>query len=47
MGETRRWQAFFYIELAGIEPLEIRAQLKLGDRTLTETCVYPCFLPLG
>ncbi len=44
---TRRWRAFFYIELAGDEPMEIRAGLKLGDRTLTETCVYPCFLPRG
>jgi len=47
LGGTRRWQAFFYIELAGTEPLEIRTGLKLGDRILTETCVYPCFLPHG
>ncbi|MDS4070368.1 MAG: glucan biosynthesis protein [Candidatus Competibacter sp.] len=42
---TRRWRAFLYIELEGAEPMEIRALLKLGDRILSETCLYPCFPP--
>lgn len=43
--ETRQWRAMCYLELAGPEPGELQVRLQLGDHPLTETCVYPCWLP--
>lgn len=45
LSESRCWRASCSIELDSPEPMEIRVRLRLGERILTETCVYPCFLP--
>jgi glucans biosynthesis protein len=37
---TERWRGAFDIEVEGSEPVDIRACLRLGDRTLTETWLY-------
>jgi glucans biosynthesis protein len=42
---TSRWRAFFDVELAGREPLDMRCYLRLGDKTLSETWLYQYFPP--
>ena len=37
---TKRWRAFFDIEAENMNPVDIRAYLRLGDRALTETWLY-------
>jgi len=37
---TKRWRAFFDIEPENMNPVDIRAYLRLGDRALTETWLY-------
>ncbi|HYQ91811.1 MAG TPA: glucan biosynthesis protein D [Candidatus Competibacteraceae bacterium] len=41
---TKQWRAFFDIEPENMNPVDIRAYLRLGDRTLTETWLYQ-YLP--
>jgi glucans biosynthesis protein len=41
---TKRWRAFFDIEAENMNPVDIRAYLRLGDQTLTETWIYQ-FIP--
>lgn len=47
VAETRQWRALCYLELAGPEPGQIQLRLQSGDTALTETCVYPCWLPVA
>jgi len=37
---TTHWRAFLDIAVEGPEPVDIRAYLRLGDKTLTETWLY-------
>ena len=37
---TKRWRAFFDIEAENMNPVDIRAYLRLGDQALTETWIY-------
>ena len=37
---TNHWRAFFDIAVEGPEPVDIRAYLHLGDKTLTETWLF-------
>jgi glucans biosynthesis protein len=37
---TNHWRAFFDIEAESMNPVDIRAYLRLGDRALTETWLY-------
>lgn len=41
--QRERWRALFDIEVAGPEPVDLRAYLRKGDRALTETWVYQHF----
>ncbi|MCU0807536.1 MAG: glucan biosynthesis protein [Candidatus Contendobacter sp.] len=41
---TRRWRGNVEFELEGGEPVDLRAYLRLGDRALSETWLYP-FIP--
>jgi glucans biosynthesis protein len=41
---TKRWRAFFDIEAENLNPVDIRAYLRLGDQALTETWLYQ-YLP--
>jgi glucans biosynthesis protein len=41
---TRRWRGNVEFELDGGEPVDLRAYLRLGDRALSETWLYP-FIP--
>ncbi len=37
---TKHWRAFFDIEAKNMNPVDIRAYLRLGDQALTETWLY-------
>ena len=37
---TKRWRAFFDIEVENMSPVDIRVYLRLGDLALTETWIY-------
>jgi glucans biosynthesis protein len=41
---TKIWRAFFDLQAEGIEPVDLRCFLRLGDRALTETWIYQ-YLP--
>ncbi len=41
---TKVWRAFFDLQAEGVDPLDLRCFLRLGDRTLTETWLYQ-YLP--
>jgi glucans biosynthesis protein len=41
--QRERWRAFFDLEAAGDDPVDLRAYLKRGDRALTETWLYQYF----
>ena len=41
--QTRRWRALFDIEAEGSEPVDLRAFLKQGGRSLSETWIYQHF----
>lgn len=41
--QSQRWRAFFDIQAAGTEPVDLRAFLRRGDKALTETWIYQYF----
>jgi len=40
---TSIWRALFDVSFTGLEPLDLRCYLRLGDKTLTETWLYQFF----
>ena len=44
VANTERWRGFFDIELERVESADIRAYLRLGEQTLSETWLYQ-FIP--
>jgi len=43
---TKIWRAFFDLQADGVEPVELRCFLRLGDQALTETWLYQ-YLPFS
>ena len=41
--QRQRWRAFFDIKATGLEPVDLRAFLRKGERALSETWIYQYF----
>jgi periplasmic glucans biosynthesis protein len=44
VGDTKIWRTFFDLQADGVEPVDLRCFLRLGDQPLTETWLYQ-YLP--
>jgi glucans biosynthesis protein len=43
---TKRWRAFFDLQVEGTEPVNLRCYLRLDDYSLTETWIYEYVPPV-